>query len=165
MIVVSADRRRTYNLPNLYSPYYKKKEPNMARACHVQSNELPGCCGVTVLSHMSRDRHLGIGTAVESGDSDALAKHLMGIIDPEEKGCYLYTTIQSQKAQYNALKMAGFEVIGKFKNPRTGNWVLIHAWMKAPLPRRTKTVRGPRVVGRVAAPRRTAAKRRVVRSR
>ncbi len=115
------------------------------------------------MSHMTRADQYGRQTpVVGAADTDALAKFLLGSIDPAAQGCYLYTTIQEQKTEYNALKMAGFKVIGKFKNPRTGNWVLIHAWTKEPLPSRTKTVRGPRVIGRVAAPR-AKAKRRLVR--
>lgn len=134
----------------------------MTRLCSVRRAELPGCCGVTVLSNMARTAENGMARRrLEGGDAGPLAKYLMAAIDPDAQGCYLYTTINTQKVEYNALKMAGFEVIGKFKNPRTGNWVLIHAWMKAPLPSRTKTVRGPRVVGRVATPRKP--KRRLAR--
>ncbi len=135
----------------------------MSRSFRLRSAQLPECCGVTVLGRARLPTDFGERGLV-TDDADGFAKHLMGLIDPANQGCYLYTTTCDQKAEYNALNMAGFKVIGRFKNPRTGNWVLIHAWTKTPLPSKTKTVRGPRIVGtgRATTRRRTTTKRRTL---
>lgn len=130
----------------------------------IRSQEMPFCCGIEVLGEATTGHSGYPRYATVRKTPEGLSKALMAHIDPEQRGCYLYTTIASQKTEYDALKMAGFKIVGKFKNPGTQNWVFLWAWFKAPLPTRTRTVRGPRAVSRVATPRR-AAKRRTVRSR
>lgn len=158
--MISEENYRTY-LHN----YYQRKT-DMAITAHVRNEGFFPCCGVRVLGHATFDDD-GISAllADDARKSDALARALMDTIRPGDFGCYLYTTISRQKVEYNALKMAGFKVIGKFKNPRSGNWVMIHAWTKEPLPSRTKTVRGPRSIGRAVTtrPAKATAKRRLVR--
>lgn len=161
------------NYLNYLHRYYQslsKKEPNMALKASVGCREFPFCCGVRVLGQASITPEFSFygvyDTRPSEARTNAVAKKIMSMIDPSEMGCYLYTTIASQKMEYNALKMAGFQILGKFKNPRSGNWVFLWAWMKAPLPSRTKTVAGPRRVSRAATSRRKAtATRRLVRSR
>lgn len=142
---------------NNYYQYQRKVDMPVT----IRAQELPYCCGVEVLGE-ARNVSDFYGTSARVTSSDFLAKKLLDTINPRNRGCYLYTTIASQKVEYNALKMAGFKIVGKFKNPGTGNWVFLWAWFKAPLPSRTRTVRGPRAISRVATPRR-AAKRRTVR--
>lgn len=157
------------NYLNYLCRYYQslsKKEPNMALKASVGCREFPFCCGVRVMGRASITREHSVYGVYDDteGRTNAVAKKIMSMIDPSEMGCYLYTTTASQKMEYNALKMAGFEILGKFKNPRSGNWVFLWAWMKAPLPSRTKTVAGPRRVSRAATSRRkTTATRRLVR--
>ena len=121
----------------------------------VSQGDFPFCCGVKVLGH----GEFGLGD-----DADCLSQAIRDRVDPANNGCLLYTTIANQKREYNALKMAGFNILGKFKNPRTGRWVFLWGWLRAPLPSRTRTVRGPRMVGglpaRVATRRRSSSRRR-----
>lgn len=156
----------------IYLHNYYQRKTDMALTATVRNQEFPGCCGVRVLSNAAFNYYNDYGNRYDSRDAtdaqkaNALAKYIMSELDPDEYGCYLYTTIASQKVEYNALKMAGFQVVGKFKNPRSGRWVFVHAWFKTPLPSRTRTVRGPRAIGRAATvrPARASAKRRLVRS-
>lgn len=153
----------------IYLHNYYQRKTDMSLQATVNSREFPFCCGVSVLGHAAistgYDRYGMNVSATDDQKASALARRLLDSIDPSQTGCYLYTTIASQKIEYNALKMAGFKVVGKFKNPRTGRWVFLHAWLKQPLPSRTKTVRGPRAIGRAVTARtaRATAKRRTVR--
>jgi hypothetical protein len=107
----------------------------------VETGTLPFCCGVKVAGH-----------AIVPSDQGAeeLCDAIRAVANPRVCGAVLYTTTTTQKREYQALQMAGFNILGKFKNPRTGNWVLLWGWLKSPLPSRTRTVRGPRAAARPA---------------